>query len=80
MLRADREPGNERVSRGKDKSKDPLISRSEFVGPSVDRGCELEMGNMVPDTGYQPAYHPSQERGDTDPQQQAMEQWHRTGW
>lgn len=71
---------NNRATSGKDKLKDPLMSRSEFTGPSTDRGSELEMGMMTPYTGYQPHYHPAEEREDDDPQQQAMEQWHRTGW
>lgn len=56
------------------------MSRSELVEPSLDRGSVLEMGIIVPDTGYQPDYHAAQERGGDNPQQQAMEQWHRTGW
>lgn len=56
------------------------MSRSEFAGLSTDRGSELEMGMLTPDTGYQPDYHPAAETEDDNPQQQAMEQWHRTGW
>lgn len=56
------------------------MSRPESAEPSLHRGSELEMGIRVPDTGYQPEYHPAQEREDDNPQQQAMEQWHRTGW
>lgn len=47
---------------------------------SLDRGSELEMGIIVRETGYQPDYHPAQEREDDNPQQQAIEQWNRTGW
>lgn len=80
MLRADRAPGIERTTGGKDKSKDPLISRSEFTEPFPDRGFELEMGIVVPNTGYQPDYRPAQQNEVNNPQQQAMEQWNRTGW
>lgn len=56
------------------------MARSESAEPSLERGSELEMGIIAPNTGYQPDYHTEQERGSNGPQQQAMEQWDRTGW
>ncbi|KAL2273343.1 hypothetical protein FJTKL_04576 [Diaporthe vaccinii] len=80
VQRAGPEPSSQRPTSGKDRSKDPLMSRSEFVEPSLGRGSELEMGIIVRNTRYQPDYHPALERENDKPQQQATDQWHRTGW
>lgn len=80
VQRAGPDPSIQRPTSGKDRSKDPLMSRSEFVEPSLGRGSELEMGIIVRNTRYQPDYHPALERENDKPQQQAMDQWHRTGW
>lgn len=72
MHQVGREPAQKRATSGKDRSKDPLMPRSLSSEPYINRDSEIELVIMTPDTQYQPA--------DNNARQQAMEQWHRTGW